>query len=63
MADAKKEIVIYTDEACEPNTSAGGYGVFLLSKKRRKDVSGEFRLTTNNRMEIYAAIKSLELLY
>ena len=62
MADEKKEIVIYTDGACEPNPGAGGYGVVLLFEKRRKEVSGGFRLTTNNRMEIYAAIKGLELL-
>jgi ribonuclease HI len=62
MADAKKEIVIYTDGACEPNHGAGGYGVVLLFEKRRKEVSGGFRLTTNNRMEIYTAIKGLELL-
>jgi len=62
MAEEKKEIVIYTDGACEPNPGAGGYGVVLLFEKRRKEVSGGFRLTTNNRMEIYAAIKGLELL-
>lgn len=62
MLDEKKEIVIYTDGACEPNPGAGGYGAVLLSEKRRKTISGGFRLTTNNRMEIYATIKSLELL-
>jgi len=62
MAHEKKEVVIYTDGACEPNPGAGGYGVVLLFEKRRKEISGGFRLTTNNRMEIYAAIKGLELL-
>ncbi|HLO14326.1 MAG TPA: ribonuclease HI [Anaerolineales bacterium] len=62
MADEKKEIAIYTDGACDPNPGAGGYGAVLLFENKRKEISGGFRLTTNNRMEIYAAIKSLELL-
>jgi ribonuclease HI len=62
MADEKKEVVIYTDGACEPNPGAGGYGVVLLAENRRKEISGGFRLTTNNRMEIYAAIAGLEIL-
>jgi len=53
---------IYTDGACEPNPGPGGYGVVLLHPKKRAEASGGFRLTTNNRMEIYAAIKGLELL-
>jgi len=53
---------IYTDGACEPNPGPGGYGVVLLHPKKRLEVSGGFRLTTNNRMEIQAAIKGLELL-
>lgn len=62
MVDDKKEVAIYTDGACEPNPGAGGYGAVLLFENRRKEISGGFRLTTNNRMEIYAAIKSLEVL-
>ena len=58
----KKEITLYTDGACEPNPGPGGYGLVLLYGKVRKEASGGFRLTTNNRMEIYAAIKGLELL-
>ncbi|MEZ5671694.1 MAG: ribonuclease HI [Thiotrichaceae bacterium] len=57
-----KEIVIYTDGACKPNPGVGGYGIVLKYKNVRKEVSGGFRWTTNNRMEIYAAIKGLELL-
>ncbi len=57
-----KEVTIYTDGGCEPNPGPGGYGIVLLYGKVRKEVSGGFSLTTNNRMEIYAAIKGLELL-
>ena len=55
-------VEIYTDGGCEPNPGAGGYGVVLLHPKKRAEVSGGFRKTTNNRMEIYAAIAGLELL-
>jgi ribonuclease HI len=61
-SDEDKEVVIYTDGACEPNPGSGGFGVVLLYGKVRKEVTGGFRLTTNNRMEILAAIKGLELL-
>ena len=61
-AVAAPHVEIYTDGACEPNPGAGGYGVVLLHPKKRWEESGGFRLTTNNRMEIYAAIKGLELL-
>ena len=53
---------MYTDGACEPNPGPGGYGVVLMHPKKRREASGGFRLTTNNRMEILAAIKGLELL-
>jgi len=56
------EVVIYTDGGCEPNPGAGGYGVVLVHPKKRTEVSGGFRKTTNNRMEIFAAIAGLELL-
>src|SRR6266566_4454594 len=55
-------VQIYTDGACEPNPGPGGYAVVLLHPKRRMETNGGFHLTTNNRMEIYAAIKGLELL-
>ena len=59
---AMPHVEIYTDGGCEPNPGPGGYGVVLLHPKKRAEASGGFRLTTNNRMEIYAAIKGLELL-
>ena len=55
-------VEIYTDGGCEPNPGRGGYGVVLVHPKKRMEASGGFRLTTNNRMEICAAIKGLELL-
>jgi ribonuclease HI len=57
-----QQVIIYTDGACEGNPGRGGYGVVILSEGQREELSGGFRLTTNNRMEIYAAIKSLEAL-
>jgi ribonuclease HI len=56
------QVEIYTDGACDPNPGPGGYGVVLLHPQKRAEASGGFRRTTNNRMEIYAAIKGLELL-
>src|SRR5437763_11608879 len=55
-------VEIYTDGACEPNPGPGGYGVVLLHPRKRAEASGGFRLTTNNRMEIFAAIAGLEML-
>jgi len=57
-----KEVVIYTDGAAEPNPGPGGYGVVLKYGRQRKELSGGFRLTTNNRMELLAAIAGLEAL-
>lgn len=59
---ASPELEIYTDGACEPNPGPGGFGVVLSHPRKRMESSGGFRLTTNNRMEIYAAIRGLELL-
>jgi ribonuclease HI len=55
-------VVIYTDGACLGNPGPGGYGAVLLSGGKRKELSGGFRLTTNNRMELMAAIAGLEAL-
>lgn len=57
-----KEVTIYTDGGCDPNPGPGGYGVVLIYGKRKKELSGGFHLTTNNRMEIFAAIAGLEAL-
>ena len=55
-------VSIYTDGACSGNPGPGGYGVVLLSGSLRKELSGGFRLTTNNRTELLAAITGLEAL-
>ena len=55
-----KHVSIYTDGACLGNPGPGGYGVVLLYGQHRKELSGGFRLTTNNRMEIMAVIVGLE---
>jgi ribonuclease HI len=61
-ADQRKRIVSYTDGACIGNPGPGGYGAILLYDGRRKELSGGYRLTTNNRMEILGAIVALEAL-
>lgn len=58
----RKHIIAYTDGACLGNPGPGGYGVVLLYGGHRRELSAGFRLTTNNRMEILAAIVALESL-
>jgi ribonuclease HI len=53
---------IYTNGGCEPNPGLGGFGAVLIHPSKRAEVSGSFRKTTNNRMEIFAANAALELL-
>ncbi len=54
-----KKVTIYTDGACLGNPGPGGYGAVLIYGSHRKELSGGYRLTTNNRMEIIAAIAAL----
>lgn len=56
------QIIIYTDGAASGNPGPGGYGTVLLSGQYRKELSGGFRRTTNNRMELLAVIIGLEAL-
>lgn len=60
--DELKEVTIYTDGSCIVNPGPGGYGVILIYKNHEKCLSGGFRLTTSNRMEIMAAIAGLKAL-
>jgi ribonuclease HI len=55
-------VEIFTDGGCDPNPGPGGYGVVLRHPQKRAETSGGFRKTTNNRMEIFAAIRGLEML-
>ena len=55
-----KEVIIYTDGACLGNPGPGGYGVVLKYGNHRKELSEGFRKTTNNRMEILAAVVALK---
>ncbi len=59
---ALKSLDIYTDGACSGNPGPGGYGVVMLYKNQRKELSEGFKKTTNNRMEVLAVIKGLEAL-
>ena len=56
-----KQIIIYT-RGITTASGAGGYGAILLYENHRKELSGAFQLTTNNRMDIIAAIESLKAL-
>lgn len=58
----KKRVVIYTDGACSGNPGPGGWGVVLQYGKAMKELSGFEANTTNNRMELLAAIKGLSAL-
>ena len=55
-------VIIYTDGACRGNPGPGGWGAVLMFGAREKDLCGGELLTTNNRMELTAAIMALEAL-
>jgi len=57
-----KKVTIYTDGACSGNPGQGGYGVVLSCEGREIEISGRVEETTNNRMELMAAIVALEAL-
>ena len=57
-----KHVTIYTDGACLGNPGPGGYGAVLLHDSSRKELSGGYRRTTNNRMEIMAVLAGLRSL-
>lgn len=57
-----KELDIYTDGACSGNPGKGGFGIVLLYKNNRKEISEGYESTTNNRMELLAVIRALEIL-
>ncbi len=57
-----KEVKLYTDGACRGNPGPGGYGAILVYGRHERELSGGERETTNNRMELMAAIAGLEAL-
>ncbi len=59
---AEPHIIIYTDGACSGNPGPGGWGVILMSGGHRKELKGGEVMTTNNRMELMAAISALQAL-
>jgi ribonuclease HI len=56
------KVLIYTDGGCSYNPGPGGYGVVIFKGRQRLELSGGFRLTTNNRMELAACIEGLKSL-
>ena len=55
-------VVIYTDGSCRGNPGAGGWGALLMFEGREREIWGGEAQTTNNRMELRAAIEALEVL-
>ena len=59
MDSLRKKVTIYTDGACSGNPGPGGWGAILEYGQFRKELSGFMAGTTNNRMELFAAISAL----
>ncbi len=57
-----KQVTIYTDGACSGNPGPGGWGCVLMYGQHKKEMSGGEPQTTNNRMEIQAALSALSIL-
>ena len=62
MTQSRKKVTIFTDGSCIGNPGPGGYGAILDYKGHRKELWNGFRRTTNNRMELLAAVESLAAL-
>jgi ribonuclease HI len=60
--DDSRQVTVYTDGACDGNPGPGGYAAVLLCDGLRREVTGGRRRTTNNRMELLAAVAALEAL-
>jgi len=58
----RPHVVVYTDGGCDPNPGPGGWGAVLVYKLKTHELSGAEKATTNNRMELTAAIRALETL-
>lgn len=62
LEDGPQRVAIYTDGACSGNPGPGGWGAILVFGAAEKELNGGERVTTNNRMELMAAIEGLEAL-
>jgi ribonuclease HI len=62
MSDYRPKVTIYTDGGCQPNPGTGGWAALLMSDANTRELSGGMRQTTNNQMELIAAISALEAL-
>lgn len=62
MQNTKPHVTIYTDGGCDPNPGTGGWAALLIFDKQQKELSGGELSSTNNRMELTAAIMALESL-
>lgn len=62
VPDGVKKVTIHTDGACSGNPGPGGWGAILEYNGKRREMSGGERQTTNNRMELLAAISALSAL-
>ena len=61
-SESRPQVVIFTDGACSGNPGPGGWGAILVAGAHRKELNGGEAETTNNRMELLAAISALEAL-
>ena len=57
-----EKVIIYTDGACSGNPGPGGWGTILMYKDTKKEISGAKNNTTNNVMELTAALEGLKML-
>ena len=57
-----EEIIVYTDGGCSGNPSPGGWGIVVIANGEARQLSGGEKITTNNRMELTAAISALSVI-
>jgi ribonuclease HI len=62
MNDTQDQVIIYSDGGCKPNPGCGGWAALLIWEDQQKEISGGEANTTNNRMELTAAVSALEAL-
>ena len=60
ISTEQADVIIYTDGGCSHNPGPGGYGAVILAQGKRQEISGGFKHTTNNRMELMACIVALK---